>query len=195
MRFHVWMMHITSETMACGCVSGREGPETNESRANGRLDEQKFGKAVCAVASWNEASAATHLAMFALRHLIGAITTPPVGAASMIARRGALPANGLLGALAMPSAGSSWALWARSLATHTVTPPLNWRGRQPPPGYMPRAEPITEEHIGKTFLVHSGKEHKRVKVTAQMVMHKFGEFVLTRKRPKKAEKPVQQKKK
>jgi hypothetical protein len=34
MRFHVWMMHITSETMACGCVSGREGPETNESRAN-----------------------------------------------------------------------------------------------------------------------------------------------------------------
>jgi hypothetical protein len=149
---------------------------------------------VLAVASWNEASAATHLAMFALRHLIGA-TTPPVGAASMIARRGALPANGLLGALAMPSAGSSWALWARSLATHTVTPPLNWRGRQPPPGYMPRAEPITEEHIGKTFLVHSGKEHKRVKVTAQMVMHKFGEFVLTRKRPKKAEKPVQQKKK
>ena len=136
-----------------------------------------------------------HLAMFALRHLAGAITTPPVCAASMIARRGALPANGLLGALAMPSAGSSWALWARSLATHTVTPPLNWRGRQPPPGYMPRAEPITEEHIGKTFLVHSGKEHKRVKVTAQMVMHKFGEFVLTRKRPKKAEKPVQQKKK
>jgi len=47
MRFHVWMMHITSETMACGCVSGREGPETNESRANGRQDEQKFGKAVC----------------------------------------------------------------------------------------------------------------------------------------------------
>lgn len=144
---------------------------------------------------FGKATGTAHLAMFALRHLAGAITTPPVCAASMIARRGALPANGLLGALAMPSAGSSWALWARSLATHTVTPPLNWRGRQPPPGYMPRAEPITEEHIGKTFLVHSGKEHKRVKVTAQMVMHKFGEFVLTRKRPKKAEKPVQQKKK
>lgn len=160
-----------------------------------RQDEHDSFLPGCRVAVGGAPPLGTDLAMFALRHLAGAITTPPVCAASMIARRGALPANGLLGALAMPSAGSSWALWARSLATHTVTPPLNWRGRQPPPGYMPRAEPITEEHIGKTFLVHSGKEHKRVKVTAQMVMHKFGEFVLTRKRPKKAEKPVQQKKK
>ena len=31
------------------------------------------------------------------------------------------------------------------------------------------------------YLVHSGKEWRRVKVTAQMVGHKYGEFVLTRK--------------
>ena len=78
--------------------------------------------------------------------------------------------------------------WSRALAKASDVIPLHWRGVQPPPGYMPRAEPITEQHVGGTFLVHSGKEHKRVKVTAQMVMHKFGEFVPTRKRrppPKK----------
>ena len=39
------------------------------------------------------------------------------------------------------------------------------------------------EHIGQSFLVHSGRDYKRVKVTMQMVDHKFGEFVLTRKKP------------
>ena len=46
---------------------------------------------------------------------------------------------------------------------------------------MPRAEPIKFEDIGMQYLVHSGKEWRRVKVTAQMVGHKYGEFVLTRK--------------
>ena len=59
--------------------------------------------------------------------------------------------------------------------------PLFWRRLPPPPGYMPRAEPIQYEDIGMSYLVHSGKEYRRVKVTAQMVGHKYGEFVLTRK--------------
>ena len=69
----------------------------------------------------------------------------------------------------------------RQLAT-LLPPPLQWRNAPPPPGTMPRAEKITIDHIGQTFLVHSGKDFKRVKVTMQMVDHKFGEFVLTRKR-------------
>lgn len=44
-----------------------------------------------------------------------------------------------------------------------------------------RRATITLEMIGRTFLVHSGKEFKRVKVAAGMVGHKMGEFVLTRK--------------
>ena len=59
--------------------------------------------------------------------------------------------------------------------------PLFWRSLPPPPGYMPRAEPVQFEDIGMTYLVHSGKDYRRVKVTAAMVGHKYGEFVLTRK--------------
>ena len=68
-----------------------------------------------------------------------------------------------------------------------IPPPLAWHMQSPKEGYMPRAEKITVHHIGSSFLVHSGRDHKRVKVTAQMVAHKFGEFVMTRKlrRPQK----------
>ena len=85
-------------------------------------------------------------------------------------------------------------------ATHAIRslsmlkPPLTFRREPPKPGHMPRAEPIAVEHIGKTFMVHSGKEYKKVKVTPQMVAHKFGEFVATRKR-KPPPKQKQQKKK
>ena len=44
-----------------------------------------------------------------------------------------------------------------------------------------RRATITLEMIGRTFLVHSGKEFKRIKVAASMVGHKMGEFVMTRK--------------
>ena len=68
----------------------------------------------------------------------------------------------------------------RALASQSrQVPSFAWRGLPPKSGYMPRAEEIKEEHIGGTFLVHSGKDYKKVKVTTQMVMHKFGEFVLT----------------
>lgn len=42
---------------------------------------------------------------------------------------------------------------------------------------------VEVEHVGKTYLVHSGKEMIRVNVTSGMVDHKFGEFVRTRKPP------------
>ena len=73
--------------------------------------------------------------------------------------------------------------------------PLFWRRLPPPPGYMNRAERIEYEDIGMSYLVHSGKDYRRVKVTAQMVGHKYGEFVLTRKRvPPPVKKKGQQKK-
>ena len=63
-----------------------------------------------------------------------------------------------------------------------IPPPLNWTGTPPKAGHMPRGEKVLLEHVGMSFLVHSGRDYKRVKVTSQMVDHKYGEFVLTRKR-------------
>ena len=43
-----------------------------------------------------------------------------------------------------------------------------------------RASTITPEFVGKTFMVHNGKDFKKVYVTENMVGHKLGEFSLTR---------------
>ena len=43
-----------------------------------------------------------------------------------------------------------------------------------------RACTIIPEFVGKTFLVHNGKDFKRVYVTENMVGHKLGEFSVTR---------------
>jgi small subunit ribosomal protein S19 len=43
-----------------------------------------------------------------------------------------------------------------------------------------RACTIIPEFVAKTFLVHNGKDFKKVFVTENMVGHKFGEFSLTR---------------
>ena len=40
------------------------------------------------------------------------------------------------------------------------------------------------EHLSGTFLVHNGKEQKKVKVSSKMVGHKFGEFSFTRTKPR-----------
>ena len=93
------------------------------------------------------------------------------------------------GALSPPPAAACVSRWLK-----TMPMPMQWRTKPPPPGQMPRAERITEEHIGQTFLVHSGKDLKRVKVTSLMVDHKFGEFVLTRKTFKPPQKKQQGKK-
>ena len=44
-----------------------------------------------------------------------------------------------------------------------------------------RRSTIFPEFIGNTFAVHNGKEFVPVYVTEDMVGHKLGEFVLTRK--------------
>ena len=43
---------------------------------------------------------------------------------------------------------------------------------------------IDMEHLNGTYLVHNGKEDKKVKVSSKMVGHKFGEFSFTRTKPK-----------
>ena len=42
---------------------------------------------------------------------------------------------------------------------------------------------VEVEHVGKTYLVHNGKEMIRGKVTSGLVDHTFGEFVRTRQPP------------
>lgn len=44
-----------------------------------------------------------------------------------------------------------------------------------------RKATITMNMIGRNFLVHSGKDWRRIKISTQMVGHKMGEFVMTRK--------------
>jgi small subunit ribosomal protein S19 len=41
---------------------------------------------------------------------------------------------------------------------------------------------IIPEMLGKTILVHAGKEYKQVMITLEMLGHRLGEFSLTRKR-------------
>jgi len=43
-----------------------------------------------------------------------------------------------------------------------------------------RACTIVPEFVSKTFMVHNGKEFKKVYVTENMVGHKLGEFSFTR---------------
>ncbi len=43
-----------------------------------------------------------------------------------------------------------------------------------------RACTIIPEFVGLTFMVHNGKDFKKVYVTENMVGHKLGEFSLTR---------------
>ena len=44
-----------------------------------------------------------------------------------------------------------------------------------------RSSTIFPEFVGHTFAVHDGRKHVPVYVTEDMVGHKLGEFVLTRK--------------
>lgn len=47
---------------------------------------------------------------------------------------------------------------------------------------MPRFSIVLSEHVDKKILVHNGQKLMRVYVNSEMVGHKFGEFVVTRKR-------------
>ena len=43
-----------------------------------------------------------------------------------------------------------------------------------------RACTVVPEFVGHTFLVHNGRNHVKVFVTEEMVLHKLGEFAPTR---------------
>lgn len=47
-----------------------------------------------------------------------------------------------------------------------------------------RRSVILPQFVEKTFQIHNGKQFVRLKVTEEMIGHKFGEFALTRKKPK-----------
>ena len=54
------------------------------------------------------------------------------------------------------------------------------RGGDQPIKTWARACTIIPEFVSKTFLVHNGREFKKVYVTENMVGHKLGEFSMTR---------------
>jgi len=57
---------------------------------------------------------------------------------------------------------------------------LNERRMKDPVKTWSRASTIIPDFVGHTFMVHNGKEFKRVFVTEDMVGHKLGEFSPTR---------------
>jgi len=57
---------------------------------------------------------------------------------------------------------------------------LNAKGDKKVVKTWARACTIIPEMIGHTIAVHDGKKHVPVYVTDQMVMHKLGEFAVTR---------------
>jgi len=62
----------------------------------------------------------------------------------------------------------------------TLTPITMWS----------RRSYILPQFVGHTFTIYTGKSFLSVKITEEMIGHKFGEFASTRKRPvhKKKEK-------
>jgi len=55
-----------------------------------------------------------------------------------------------------------------------------YEGTKEPIRTWARACTIVPEFVGKTFLVHNGKQHIKVFITEEMVGHKLGEFAPTR---------------
>jgi small subunit ribosomal protein S19 len=43
-----------------------------------------------------------------------------------------------------------------------------------------RACTVVPEFVGRTFMVHNGRQHMKVQITEDMVGHKLGEFAPTR---------------
>ena len=57
---------------------------------------------------------------------------------------------------------------------------LQGRGAEQPIKTWSRDCTIVPEFVMKTFMVHNGKDFKKVYVTENMVGHKLGEFSMTR---------------
>ncbi len=53
-------------------------------------------------------------------------------------------------------------------------------GKSDPIKTWARACTIVPEFVGRTFMVHNGRQHMKVFVTEDMVGHKLGEFAPTR---------------
>ncbi len=56
-----------------------------------------------------------------------------------------------------------------------------WKREMGPIKTHARASHILPEYVGLDFQVHDGKTHKLVSPTENMIGHRFGEFVATRK--------------
>jgi len=46
-----------------------------------------------------------------------------------------------------------------------------------------RRSTILPEHVNTTVWIHNGKSFLTVKISGEMVGHKFGEFAITRRKP------------
>ncbi len=47
--------------------------------------------------------------------------------------------------------------------------------------YKNRSAKINLVDVGKSFKIHNGKDHVKLKIQSKMINHRFGEFVKTRK--------------
>ncbi|KAJ5327003.1 mitochondrial ribosomal small subunit component [Elasticomyces elasticus] len=78
------------------------------------------------------------------------------------------------------------ALFARSVwKGPNIVPidiPHNFSASSPPIRTTKRAATILPNFVGLRFAVHNGKSYVDVAVTEEMVGHKLGEYVATRKR-------------
>lgn len=68
----------------------------------------------------------------------------------------------------------------RSKWKGVFTYPKNLNQELLPASIISRSSSIIPNFINRTFLVHSGKDFKEIKVTKEMLGHKFGEFFRTR---------------
>ena len=60
---------------------------------------------------------------------------------------------------------------------------LKGQTNTPPIKTWARKSTIIPEFVGHSFLIYNGKKFIPIKISEEMVGHKFGEFALTRKKP------------
>jgi len=63
-------------------------------------------------------------------------------------------------------------------------PSVNFRSLYKRKKIYERSSFILPQFVGKTFRIHNGKLFLQVKIIEQMIGHKFGEFVSTRRKTK-----------
>jgi len=68
----------------------------------------------------------------------------------------------------------------RSKWKGVYTNPKNLNQERLTTSVVSRSSSVIPHFVDKTFLVHSGKDYKEIKITKEMLGHKFGEFFRTR---------------